>query len=88
VLRRRAANAASKARARSRSLIADPLVVATGVQVLQAIGASRALTLLAIKGGALALASRPAACTEREGQAPVEASSPVASIVSAARSRR
>ena len=53
LLRRRAANAASAARAHSRSLIADPLVVATGVQVLQAIGLKRALTLLAIVGGAL-----------------------------------
>ncbi len=40
LLRRRAANAALAARAHSRSLIADPPVVATGVQVLQAIGAS------------------------------------------------
>ena len=54
------------ARARSRSLIADPLVVATGLQFLQAIGLKRALTLLAIAGGALALASRPAARAERE----------------------
>lgn len=65
-LRRRAAKASSMARARSRSLIADPLVVATGVQVLQAIGLKRALTLLAIVGGALAIASKPAARTGRE----------------------
>jgi uncharacterized membrane protein YsdA (DUF1294 family) len=71
VLRRRAARAAAMARARSRSLIADPLVVATGVQVLQAIGLKRALTLLAIVGGALGaltLASAPAARTGREAR--------------------
>jgi hypothetical protein len=66
ILRGRAAKAAALARGRSRSLIADPLVVATGVQVLQAIGLKRALTLLAIVGGALALASKPAARRERE----------------------
>jgi hypothetical protein len=68
VSRRQTAHAASMARARSRSLIADPLVVATGVQVLQAIGLKRALTLLAIVGGALALASRPAARAEGEAR--------------------
>lgn len=69
MLRRRAAHTTAMARARSRSLIADPLVVATGVQVLQAMGLKRALTLLAIVGGALgalALASSPAARTGRE----------------------
>jgi hypothetical protein len=65
VLRGRAAMAASMAKARSRSLIADPLVVAAGVQVVQAVGLKRALTLLAIVGGAIVLASRPAARPER-----------------------
>jgi hypothetical protein len=61
VLRRRAAQAASIARAKNRSLISDPLVVATGLQFVQAVGLKRALTLLAIVGGAIALASKPAA---------------------------
>ena len=51
VLRRRA-QAASLARTHSRSLIADPFVVATGLQLVQAVGLKRALTLLAIVGGA------------------------------------
>jgi hypothetical protein len=37
------------------------LVVATGLQFVQAVGLKRALTLLAIVGGAIALASKPAA---------------------------
>jgi len=65
-LRRRAARAASLAKARNRSLIADPLVVATGLQLVQAVGVKRALTLLAIVGGAIALTSKPAARTARE----------------------
>ncbi len=60
-LRRRAQRAASIAKARNRSLIADPLVVATGLQLVQAVGVKRALTLIAIVGGAMALASKPAA---------------------------
>ncbi|HKI15547.1 MAG TPA: hypothetical protein VKA12_11190 [Roseiarcus sp.] len=60
-LRRRAQRAASMAKARNRSLIADPLVVATGLQLVQAVGVKRALTLMAIVGGAMALASKPAA---------------------------
>jgi hypothetical protein len=67
VLRRRAAHAASMAKARNRSLIADPLVVATGLQFVQAVGLKRALTILAIVGGAIALASKPAARPVREG---------------------
>jgi hypothetical protein len=65
-LRRRVERAASLAKARNRSLIADPLVVATGLQLVQAVGLKRALTLLAIVGGAIAFASRPAARPERE----------------------
>ncbi len=60
-LRRRAQRAASMAKARNRSRIADPLVVATGLQLVQAVGVKRALTLMAIVGGAMALASKPAA---------------------------
>ncbi len=66
VLRRRAARAASAAKARSRSLIADPLVVATGLQLVQAVGVKRALTLMAVVGGAMALATKPAGRAERE----------------------
>ncbi len=65
-LRRRTARAASAARARSRSLIADPLVVATGLQLVQAVGVKRALTLMAVVGGAMALATKPAGRAERE----------------------
>jgi hypothetical protein len=63
---RRAAQAASMAKARNRSLIADPLVVATGLQFVQAVGLKRALTLLAVVGGAIVLASKPAARQARE----------------------
>ena len=66
VLRRRAAQDASMARGQNRSLIADPFVVATGLQLVQAVGVRRALTLLAIVGGAIALTSKPAARPARE----------------------
>jgi ABC-type uncharacterized transport system permease subunit len=66
VLRHRAAHAAAMARTHRRSLIADPLVVSTGLPLVQAVGLKRSLTLLAIVGGAMALASRPAARPERE----------------------
>ena len=56
----------SLAKARSRSLIADPLVVATGLQLVQAVGVKRALTLMAVVGGAMALAKKPAGRAERE----------------------
>jgi hypothetical protein len=55
--RRRAAQAALVAKARNRSLIADPLVVATSLQFVQAVGLKRALTLLAVVGGSVALTS-------------------------------
>ena len=60
-LRRRAERAAAMARTHRRSLIADPLVVSTGLQLVQAVGLKRALSLLAIVGGAIALTSKPGA---------------------------
>ena len=67
-LRRRAERerAASMAKARNTSLIADPLVVATGLQLVQAVGVKRALTLMAIVGGVMALTSKPAARPARQ----------------------
>lgn len=65
-LRRRAERAAAMARTHRRSLIADLLVVSTGLQLVQAVGLKRSLTLLVIAGGAMALASRPAARPDRE----------------------
>jgi hypothetical protein len=58
-LRRRATRSAALARASRRPVLADPFVVGTALQVVQALGVKRALTLLAIGGGALALFSRP-----------------------------
>jgi hypothetical protein len=69
VLRRRAAHAAALAKAQRPSLLTDPLVVSSGLQLVQAVGLKRSLTLLAIAGGAaLALASKPAA--PRHGRNP------------------
>ena len=59
--RRRAERAAAEASATQRSLLYDPLVMATGLQIVQAVGVKRALTLAPVAGTALALASRPAA---------------------------
>jgi hypothetical protein len=59
-IRRRAEQASIAARATRRSLLADPFVVATGVQVVQALGIKRAAALLAVAGTAMALASTSA----------------------------
>lgn len=60
VIRRRAERASVAAQATRRSLLADPFVIATGVQVVQALGIKRVAALLAVAGTAMALASRPA----------------------------
>ena len=63
---RRKMRAAAAARAAQRSLLSDPLVLTTGLQIVQAIGLKRAVTLLALIGGGMVLASRFAAPRIRE----------------------
>ena len=48
--RRRAAQVAMAARAARPSMLADPLVIATGVQIVQAIGIKRVAALAAVAG--------------------------------------
>ncbi len=66
--RRRAAQVAMAARAARPSMLADPLVIATGVQIVQAIGIKRVAALAAVAGAAMALASKPASRHRREAQ--------------------
>ena len=57
--RRIAARAAERAKSTTHNLLADPMVVATGLQLVRAIGVKRLLPLLAVGGLALGiLASR------------------------------
>jgi hypothetical protein len=63
--RGRAAQAAIVAQAARPSLLADPFVIATGVQIVQAIGVTR---VAALAGAAMALASKPASLHRREVQ--------------------
>ncbi len=60
VLRRRATHAEAVRKSAQTPLLADPMVLATGLQILQTVGIKRALTLLAIVGAGF-LVSRPAA---------------------------
>ena len=66
--RRRAAQAAIAAQATRPSLLADPFVIATGVQIVQAIGIKRVAALAAVAGAGMALASKPATHHRREAQ--------------------
>ncbi len=66
VIRRRAARAAAAAQAARQSLLADPFVIATGVQIIQAIGIKRVATLLAVAGTAMLLVSKPASRARRD----------------------
>jgi hypothetical protein len=64
--RRRAAQAAIAEQAARPSLLADPFVIATGLQIVQAIGIKRVAALAAVAGTAMALASKPASRDRRE----------------------
>jgi hypothetical protein len=66
--RRRSAQAAIAAQAARPSLLADPFVIATGVQIVHAIGIKRVAALAAVAGTAMALASKPASHERREAQ--------------------
>jgi hypothetical protein len=63
------AQAAQRAKAAAHSLLADPMVVATGLQIVRAIGVKRLIPILALGGLALGfLATRGQA----DDQAPAE----------------
>jgi len=63
---RRAARASFAARAARQSLVAHPFVIATGVQIAQAIGIKRVAALAAVAGTAVAPVSKPASRSRRE----------------------
>jgi uncharacterized membrane protein YqjE len=61
------------AKSAARSMLADPMVVAAGLQVVRAIGVKRLIPILAVGGLALGfLASRNASASSPEAQAPAE----------------
>ena len=61
-----AARAAERAKAATHNFLADPMVVATGLQLVRAIGVKRLLPLLAVGGIALGLmASRSNAASDQ-----------------------
>ena len=61
------------AKSAAHSMLADPVVVAAGIQVVRAIGVKRLIPILAVGGLALGfLASRNAAASSHEAQAPAE----------------
>ncbi|NOJ46809.1 hypothetical protein [Bradyrhizobium archetypum] len=66
----RAAQAAKAAKSAAQTVLSDPMLVATGIQVIRAIGVKRLIPILAVGGLALGfLASRANASS---GEAPAE----------------
>jgi hypothetical protein len=63
------AQAAERAKSATHSLLADPIVVATGLQLVRAIGVKRLLPILALGGLALGLLARSSHAGD---QAPAE----------------
>jgi uncharacterized membrane protein YqjE len=67
------ARAERAAKSAARSMLADPMVVAAGLQVVRAIGVKRLIPILAVGGLALGfLASRNASASSSQAQAPAE----------------
>lgn len=69
--RQMAARARQRAK-RAAHLLADPVVVATGLQVVRAIGLKKLIPLLAIGGVALGFLATRGAAREEEAEAPAE----------------
>jgi membrane associated rhomboid family serine protease len=68
-IKARAAEAAEKAKSAAHSVLADPMLLATGLQIVRAVGVKRLIPILAVGGLALGLlASRGHA----DHQAPAE----------------
>ncbi len=65
--RRREAQARAGMEPPALSALADPRVILAGLQIVQAIGFKRLLSILAIGGAAVALASRPAGLRSLSG---------------------
>jgi hypothetical protein len=65
--------AAERARGTAHAFLADPMMVATGIQVIRAVGVKRLLPILAIGGLALGLmAGRNHMSGHADRQAPAE----------------
>jgi len=67
------ARAEPAAKSVAQTMLADPMVVAAGIQVIRAIGVKQLIPILAVGGLALGfLASRNATASSHEAQAPAE----------------
>jgi hypothetical protein len=70
---RAAREAARSTKSAAQTVLSDPMLVATALQVVRAIGVKRLIPILAVGGLALGfLASRNAAASSHEAQAPAE----------------
>jgi hypothetical protein len=70
---RAAREAARSTKSAAQTVLSDPMLVATALQVVRAIGVKRLIPILAVGGLALGfLASRNAAAPSHEAQAPAE----------------
>jgi hypothetical protein len=68
-----AKEAARSAKSAAQTMLADPMLVAAGLQVIRAVGVKRLIPLLAVGGLALGfLASRSAAASDDKAEAPAE----------------
>ena len=64
--------AAARAKAAAHNLLADPMVVATALQLVRAVGVKRLVPLLAIGGVALGLMAARGQANQQADQAPAE----------------
>ena len=72
VRKRQIASRARRQRARATNLLADPLVLTTGLQLARSIGLKRLIPLLAIGGVALGFFATRATAQDAQDEAPAE----------------
>ncbi|OCK55706.1 hypothetical protein [Bradyrhizobium sp. LMTR 3] len=66
------AKQAAKARSTAQAVLSDPVLVATGIQVIRAIGVKKLIPILAIGGLALGFLASRANASSGESEAPAE----------------
>jgi len=67
-----AARAEAAAKSATHSMLADPMVVAAGLQIIRAIGVKRLIPILAVGGLALGFLASRGAASSSEAEAPAE----------------
>src|SRR6266699_3776570 len=68
----RAARAAETAKSAMQTALADPVLVAAGIQVIRAIGVKKLIPILAVGGLALGLMASRSASSDQTDEAPAE----------------